>query len=463
MLYNLLYDIFRKSPNFSRKILHSIPLKYRLGGKSFSDTYRFLHESEHWSYERIHRYQSKCLHKILKHVQKNVPFYSNIKSLSSNPYKDLGRFPIVDKTQIQTKFNHFIVKNLKYYKYYHVTTGGTSGNTLNIYLDNSTYGKEWAFVLTGWRRAKFKLGDRTVSFRGVEFHNAEKGIFWQDNPIYNMLEMSPFHMSESNIPKYIDKIIQFKPRFLHGYPSAISILANYIIRKEISFPSLSGILAISENIYPKQRELIENAFNTRLFSFYGMSEKVINAPECEFDTRYHCFPEYGISEVLDKNGCPVGEGEKGELVGTGFLNHCMPFIRYRTGDFAILCDSACKCGRNHILLTNLTGRWMQDMIVARNGSLISMTALNLHSNVFRNVHQYQYQQFKEGEVILLIVPGEMYNSTDEHTIRSALFSKIGYDIDLNIKYVNYISLTQRGKEKVLIQKLNIDSYYEDLV
>lgn len=458
MLYNTVYEKFRQSPDVFRKFLYLVPLKYRLGGKNFIDTYRFLADSEQWSKEKLVHYQKDQLQKLLEHAHKNVPFYSNTPLFSSDPFKNLESLPIMDKNQIQQQFDQFVVKNLQDYHYYHVTTGGTTGNSLNIFLDNSTYGKEWAFVVTGWRRVQFRPGDRTISFRGVEFHNTEKGIYWQDNPIYNMLEMSPFHMSENNLPSYIKKIQQFRPKYLHGYPSAISILANYVLRNEIPFPKISGVLAISENIYPKQRELIENAFKTRLFSFYGMSEKVINAPECELDTRYHCFPQYGITEVVDKNGFPVDVGEQGELVGTGFLNYCMPFIRYRTGDFATLNTMACGCKRPHILLSDLKGRWMQEMLVGLDGSLISLTAMNLHSDVFKNVHQYQFRQTLEGFVHLLIVPSKTYNSADEQKIRKALFSKVGSNIEFNLKYVDEIPLTTRGKGKFLDQKLNVEHF-----
>lgn len=458
MLYNTIYEKFRQSPDFFRKFLYLVPLKYRLGGKNFIGTYHLLAESEHWSKERLVRYQKTQLQELLEHAQKNVPFYSNIKLASSDPFKNLESLPLMDKNQIQQQFNQFVVHNLNDYHYYHVTTGGTTGNSLNIFLDNSTYGREWAFVLTGWRRVRFKPGDRTISFRGVEFRDTEKGIYWQDNPIYNMMEMSPFHMSENNLPQYIKKIQQFKPKYLHGYPSAISILANYVLRNEIPFPKISGVLAISENIYPEQRELIEKAFGTRLFSFYGMSEKVINAPECELDTRYHCFPQYGITEVVDKNGFPVDEGEQGELVGTGFLNYCMPFIRYRTGDFATLHTSACGCKRPNLLLSDLKGRWMQEMLIGKDGTLISMTAMNLHSDVFKNVHRYQFQQSLEGFVDILIVPSIAYNSADEQKVRTALFSKVGTNIVFNLKYVDGIPLTERGKGKLLVQKLKLDLF-----
>jgi len=371
MLYNRIYNLLRTTPDLVKKPLHLLPIEYRFGGESFINTYNFLKESERWGKEKLRRYQAKQLQHLLEHAVKHVPFYSGVKLTSSDPFKNLKKFPIIEKERIQHDISRFMATNVSKKNTYYVTTGGTTGKPLEFYLDNETYGKEWAFVTTAWRRVGFKLGDKVVSFRGVIFRKADKGIYWQDNPIFNMLELSPFHMSQENLPIYVEKIRKHRPKYLHGYPSAITILARYVEDKVEDFPPIKAVLAVSENIYSWQRELIERVFNTRLFSFYGQSEKVIMAPECEYDIRYHAFPEYGITEVVDKNGELVNEGERGELVGTGFLNYCMPFIRYRTGDYAILSDQDCACKRNHLLLENLQGRWLQEMIVGKDGALIS--------------------------------------------------------------------------------------------
>ena len=458
MLYNRIYNTLRASPDFLRKLLYMIPLEYRLGGKPFIDTYNLLKETEHWTQKQLYQYQAKQLQHLLSQAVNHTKFYAKI-SLSSDPYRSLQLFPLIDKDTIQENFDDFQSDNIPRKNTYYVTTGGTSGNTLGFYLDNATIGKEWAFIMTGWRQVGFTPGDRIVSFRGVECKNAKKKKFWQDNPIYNMLEMSTFHMSEDNLPRYVEKIKQFKPSYIHGYPSAITLLAHYLLKTEESLPSIKAILAISENIYMGQRELIEKAFNARLFSFYGMSEKAIMAHECEYDTRYHAFLEYGVTEILHKDGTPVAEGEQGELVGTGFLNHCLPFIRYRTGDYATLSRQTCRCGRPYLIFENLRGRWYQEMILGKSGALISLAALNLHSDAFRNVHRFQLHQNQQGKITLKLMPKSTFKEEDKEKIRGAFHKKIGDDLDIAIKEVEDIELTERGKSKLFIQELKLG--YED--
>lgn len=400
------------------------------------------------------------LKRLLEHAVKHVPFYSDIKLASGDPFKNLERFPIIEKGIIKRDITKFKANNILEKNMYYVATGGSSGNPFEFYLDNSTFGKEWAFVVISWNRVGFTPGDKVVSFRGVEFKNASKCIYWQDNPIYNMLEMSPFHMSEGNLQRYVGKIKEFKPRYIHGYPSAISILAKYVIAKGIeNFPHIEAVLAVSENIYPQQKEIIEKAFNTRVFSFYGQSERVIMAPECEYDTRYHSFPEYGITEIVDKDGNAVGEGEGGELVGTGFISHGMPFIRYRVGDYAVLGGSNCKCGRNHIMLEDLMGQCSKEMmVVGKSGALFAIHALyfTIHSDVFRNVYCVQFHQKRAGEIILNVVPQSGFSEGDRKRISGAIYRRVGDDLQLFIEEVDNIELTPRGKSKLIIQDLKVE-------
>ena len=174
--------------------------------------YNFLKESKNWSKKKLKEYQKKQLHQLLNHAVKHVPFYSDIKLISSDPFKNLKKFPIIGKETIRDNIGKFRANNVSEKNVYNISTGGTSGNPLQFHLDNSTYGKEWAFVMTAWRRVGLIPGDKVISFRGVEFRKADKGVFWQDNPIYNMLEMSPYHMNEENLSKYVKKINKFKPK-----------------------------------------------------------------------------------------------------------------------------------------------------------------------------------------------------------------------------------------------------------
>jgi phenylacetate-CoA ligase len=263
-------------------------------------------------------------------------------------------------------------------------------------------------------------------------------------------------MSEANLPEYWRRLVEFDPEFLHGYPSAISALARFVLRERLQAPGLQLKAALlgSEGCTPEQRELIARAFHTRVFSWYGHSERLILAGECEHSADYHQFPDYGYLELLDEQGQPVGVGERGEIVGTGFLNRVMPLIRYRTGDYATRLDWRCACGRAWDRFGNVEGRWKQDMVVGRSGALLSLAALNLHGPHFERVARYQYRQDTAGHCEICVVVDPGFTDADRRRIEDAYANKAGAEVTFVVRVVPEIELTARGKFKTLVSTLS---------
>ena len=177
------------------------------------------------------------------------------------------------------------------------------------------------------------------------------------------------------------------------------------------------------------------------------------AGECEESTLYHIFPEYGIVEVIGRDGQPVEEpGVMGEVVATNLTNYVCPLIRYRTMDLATAAEGTCTCGRQYPLLERVEGR-LQEFIVTKNRRLISMTSVNTHSDVFDNVMQFQFYQERAGEVLLRIVRKPGYNDQDTEYILRELEKKFEGDVDVTISFVTEIPRTRRGKYQFLVQEL----------
>ncbi|MEG3055650.1 MAG: hypothetical protein RQM90_05995 [Methanoculleus sp.] len=162
-------------------------------------------------------------------------------------------------------------------------------------------------------------------------------------------------------------------------------------------PTVKAVLCGSENLYPWQRDLLAEAFGCRVFSWYGNSEQTALAGECEESTHYHIFPEYGVVELIGRDGRPVeGPGVLGEVVATSLTNYVCPLIRYRTRDVAVATAERCSCGRQYPLLEKVEGR-LQEFIVTRGGHLISVTPINYESGAFENIRQFQMYQETMGE------------------------------------------------------------------
>jgi phenylacetate-CoA ligase len=224
------------------------------------------------------------------------------------------------------------------------TTGGTMGVPLGFYTMRHAGGRERAFMFAQWERVGFHYFERRAMLRGTPIKRARH---WQYDPSERSYVFSNFHMTVQNVMEYARVMKEKRLPYLHSYPSAVIDFARLLQDQAIEPPPFKAILASSETVYPGQREFVEDVFGARLFSWYGHSEDVVLAGECEVSSDYHIFPEYSVVEVLKEDHSPaLREDEAGELVGTALDNFAMPLIRYRTDDWAVIGRARCPCGRN---------------------------------------------------------------------------------------------------------------------
>lgn len=421
----------------------------------------FLNKSQYWSQDEQLSYQWIQVKGLLYHAYENIPYYRNIfHQIDAHPedfqnFDDFEKFPILSKSIIQDNLNDLVSVTCPQQKRVYTTTGGSTGIPVGIYVDKGeSIATEWAFMTTLWKRIGFQDGDRAAVLRGAVISNDQ---IWETSPGQNLLILSSYHLTEDRLPAYIERLRKFSPKYIQAYPSSITIIAKFMLEQRVApIKGIRAILCGSENLYTWQREIIEEAFKCRIYSWYGQTEKVCLAGECEFNSMLHIFPEYGFTELLDEHDVSIKEaGKVGEIVATGFLSRCMPLLRYKTMDMASYATGYCDlCNRNYRLFKQIEGR-LQEFIITSMGRYISMTAINMHSPVFDNIKQFRFYQDTPGTVSLKIVPKDSYCSDDEINISRELALKLGPDVALIIETIDQIPRTISGKYRFLEQKLPI--------
>jgi phenylacetate-CoA ligase len=375
---------------------------------------------------------------------------------------DLQKLPFLTKDIIRKNFKNLIAVNYPTKKFQYQTTGGTTGTPLGFYVEKDAwYAEELAYQKIVINRAGYNLRGRFLYLREASIRSSDKDKFWNYVFFGKSLILSSYHMSKENLLKYIEKIRHFKPKFIIAYPSSISLLAGFMKNNNINLShEIEFILLSGENIYDWQQSLLKEIFQCKILSSYGNAERTAWAASCEKSDYYHFFPEYGIVEFVDKKSRSLkNEGEKGEIVGTGFHNYIFPFIRYKTGDIGIYTNKKCLCGRNYPLLKNIHGRSHQ-FVVSRTQSYIPISGLyGLVAKSSNNVIDTQLYQDSPGKIVLMIMRSRTYSEIDEQNILSNFQKKFGSEIELIVDYVDDIPRTPRGKHQFLIQKLPIDLTY----
>jgi phenylacetate-CoA ligase len=263
-------------------------------------------------------------------------------------------------------------------------------------------------------------------------------------------------MNNEQMERYVQHMHAVSPKFLHAYPSSAYTLARFMLNRSISFPpSIKAVLLESEPDYPRQRDFIQKHFSVGVLSSYGHTEKLVLAAQCEYSSLYHVWPTYGYCEILDDRGSNISIGQRGEIVGTGFINEVVPFIRYRTDDFATLVGQSCtKCGRNHLLLDKIRGHRTQEFLVTHNmEGLIAWTALNMHDDTFDGIIKFQFIQDTPGYAELRMVPAPGPKKYDLARIRRHLENKLKGMIDIELTMCDEIPPMKSGKKPIVVQRV----------
>jgi phenylacetate-CoA ligase len=273
-------------------------------------------------------------------------------------------------------------------------------------------------------------------------------------------------MSDVNMAVFIEKLQEFKPKYLSGIPSAIEILARYIQRNNIQDIQIDGaIFCLGEALYPWQRDLIESQFKCKIFSEYGMSEHAADAVECEEHQGYHVSMEYCIFELFDKDNQPINQaGVLGKVVGTGLLQYTMPFIRYLTDDLASFAAADCPCGRELTLIEDFKGR-SREFFVSKSGKLVPVQFLwTGRDPVWSKIKEMNFLQEVEGKVIARIVKSSQFAKDQiEEKLYEEMYKVLGEDeFNIEIAFVDELPITTRevgreigGKLSILEQRLPI--------
>lgn len=462
--FNKLKIFYDHSPDSLKNSIHSvwgnIPDSVKYGSRYRTYT-KLLNQSQWWSREQMDDYQIHKLKSALIYSYEHIPFYrDSFKKARFDPhhfhsFDDMERIPFIDKNIIKHNAPYMLSDLASQNKIRLQTTGGTTGEQLRFYVgENIYFEREIPFVNAIWKRTGYQRGrSRVAQLRNQILQN---GNLWEYDYKNKNLIFDTYHLTDENISLILDKIASEHIEYLHTYPSSALILCDYIERKQIEFNgSLKAVLATSENLYQGQKEKIERCLKARCFTFYGHSECAAIAGWCEYSDKYHVQSEYGYLELVDECGSVIKKPDvTGEIVCTGFDNEVMPFIRYKTGDYSSYSRSqTCKCGRHYTLLNDISGRWTQELFIGIQGNKISMTAMNMHSDIFKNVRNYQFVQNIPGICILKIVKNSEYRAEDEKKIMAEMKKKFGNSLNIEFKYVNSIDRTIRGKQRYIIQNI----------
>lgn len=329
----------------------------------------YIPEIEFQSPEIIKKFQEERLAEALAYLNANSPFYKDlfqknrIDPLKIKKIEDLQHIPYVEKHHLQERNQDFVcVPRNKIVDY--ITTSGTLGDPVTFAmsdkdLDRLAYNEAISFACAGGNSEDVYQLMTTIDKRFMAGLAYFLGIRKLGAGIIRV---------GNGIPELQwDTIQRIKPNAIICVPSFILKIIRYAEENGIDYSnsSIKKAICIGENLRQQDFSLnllgekIKEKWNIELYSTYASTEMASTFCECQSGRGGHHHPELIITELLDKDGNVVKDGEVGELTITTLGVEAMPLLRFKTGDVARFHYEPCACGRTTKRISPIIGRTNQ--------------------------------------------------------------------------------------------------------
>ncbi len=426
----------------------------------FEETAQALERNERLPLEALNELQFRVFRAFAVHCFEKSPYYRQrweAQGLHPNDIccpSDLRLVPIVPKQDLRGRTEEFFTEKI-HRRMTPAHTSGTTGSPLTVYFSNADIGRRHAFLDRCRRWAGVRIGQKRASFTGRNVvgpgPGQQKPPFWRYNSPGKQLLFSAYHLSPQNLPAYVEALRQFQPEIIDGYPSAIHILAEHILRSAGSRTIRPrAILVSAETVLDHQRRAIETAFGAKLCNQYASSEGAPFVSECR-SGRLHVHLDSGIVEILDSENNPTAPGQTGQMVVTSFTTHVVPLLRFAIGDTAIAPQngSPCECGLPFPTLGAIVGR-VDDMLFTPDRGFVGRldTAFKKLPN---SIIEAQIVQVSPQTIVLKIVPDPLrYKLGHADLVTEELRKRLGSVVEIRVEETGVIPRSANGKMRPVI-------------
>ena len=275
-----------------------------------------------------------------------VPFYRRYGS----PPARLPDLPTISRADLSRDVAQFVPDDVAIERMMFFNTSGTTGHPLLVPSHPLVAANYLAFHKRALRRVGVEL----------QADAGEVGVVllgWQRR-CFTYVSVTPT-MGEAGLAKinlhpddwrhpddraaYLDAL---KPEVFAGDPLSFAELLRLPLRWRPR-ACLSTAMAFGSGL----RRKLEERFDCPVLDLYSMNEAGPIAVADPAEGGHVLLQPRLLVEILDAAGNPLPPGERGEITLTGGFNHCLPLLRYRTGDHAAL-----RFGVREPVLIGLEGR-----------------------------------------------------------------------------------------------------------
>lgn len=424
------------------------PITEFLCGRKTVSNLSDLEKSQWLAPAELKEIQLVKLKQLINHAYNNSLFYkrrfdeigilpSDIKGLG-----DIERLPFLTKEDVRLNLSAMVDnKNLRHCRI--ISTGGSTGVPLRLYMDERRRGYDFACMMRFQRWWGHDIGDKQAIIWGWPNEFVLPGV---KKILYNRIYLSAFELSHDSMERFYRKLLKFKPSLIWGYATAVYTFSKFLKEKQLNAGALKikTIIATGDVLYGYVRAFISSVFNCPVANHYAARDGGVIAGECR-QGNMHIHAENVIVESVER-----------ELVITHLENYAMPFIRYRIGDLGVLGNGLCPCGRGLLLLESLQGR-ANDVLVAPSGKSVHSLSLVYIMRDIKNIKKFKVIQEEKDKLVIKVVKEPGFADIDTGYIVSKIKNLMGNGVNIFFETVDEIPDEPSRKFKWVISNVKEDN------
>jgi len=447
----------------------SIPINPLIIGKVIKHYYSDIHRFKTNNYDKIKNFRDKKLRQLIKYAY-TVPLYNEkfkktgIKPEDIHTIEDIQKLPVITRKDMVKNFpDKILPPKINKEKLVLLNTSGSTRDPVKYYTDQFTLMKSNIIYVRSLRNFGFKWNKTKFSIIANFYSGTGPTSYFSNGaaptlkPFFSLDNFQLIN-SDDDLKHMINQLDKFQPEFLAGFSGPLRHMA--LLKKQGYGANLNPKCIISSGVllYKSIRKEIEDAFNTKVYDFFGSTEAGPISFECE-KGKYHINSDWIKLETIDKNKNMIPEGKPGILALTRLYGGGTPVIRYTgMGDIITLKKGKCNCGLQTELIQKIHGR-IKECIVLPNEKLIYPDeTLEIPGEIMNElqtnkIHMIQLIQKKLDEIKILVIIND--KERKQEPTNQELFEELKdrYEKTFN----NRINVTVKKVKKLKTEKNNPDS------
>lgn len=413
------------------------------------------------SKEEIKIIQEEKLRNILKYAYDNSSYYREEfeKAGITNEnisWIPISHFPTMDKAILMEHFNELVTvpdlrqEELRIFdkeeteqqkkfkdKYHVVHSSGSTGKPGYFVYDDKAWNEMLLSIIRGalWDMTTPEIIKLLVQGPRIVYIAATDGRYGGAMAVGGGIEglhaKQLFLDIKTPLSEWIEKVNNFKPNMIIGYPSAIKILGDIVEKGGIEVDVIR-VVSCGEPLGPSLRKFMEKTFSADVINFYGASESLALGVETGNSQGMYLFNDMNYIEVVN-----------GKMYITSLYNRVQPLIRYGISDHLILkkADNLYPFTKAEILLgRNEDLLWFED----EDGNRDFLHPLAIEGFCIDGLRDFQFMQTSKESF-------EMFIEVSEESLKDSIEAEMLRQMKgiLREKQLDYVQFYIRFVENIL--------------